>query len=71
MLAVVAALGDVAGAYVLPMLFSLKLIPSKMPRAEVLAVKWVLLPVTMAMTCLGLWSSISVLIDQCRRGPPQ
>ncbi len=68
MLAVVAALGDVGGSYVLPLLFSLKLVPHKMHGVELFVVQWALVPLTIAMTGLGLWSSISVLIAQYRGG---
>lgn len=64
MLAVIAALGDVAGAYVLPLLFSLRLVGDRMGRMERRLVKWILLPVTVTLSVLGLWSSVFALIQQ-------
>lgn len=65
-LAVIAALGDVGGAYVLPLLFSLRLVGDRMWAVERRAVQWLLLPLTSVLAMCGLWSSLSALFSQAQ-----
>ncbi|KAK9836304.1 hypothetical protein WJX81_003609 [Elliptochloris bilobata] len=61
--AVIAALGDLAGAYSLPALFVLAMVGSRLMRVE----RWflyALIPLTLALSVAGVYSSVRELIDQ-------
>lgn len=62
-MALIAAIGDLAAAYALPALFSLKLLGHRMPTWEK-ALCYVLVPVSMLLSGLGVYSSLASLIKE-------
>ena len=63
MAAIIASLGDLAGAYALPAIFLLTLAGGSLARSE----RWLLkaiIPVALLLSVLGLYCSIHTLIKQ-------
>ncbi|KAK9902167.1 hypothetical protein WJX75_006684 [Coccomyxa subellipsoidea] len=64
-MAIIAALGDLAGAYALPALFVLYLMAHRLPRWE-RVILYIIIPVSLALSAVGIISSIKELISQYR-----
>ena len=65
-MALIAAIGDLAAAYALPALFSLKLLGHRLPTWEKLLC-YVLVPGSLVLSGLGVYSSLVSLINQFSR----
>ena len=61
----VAAIGDVSAAYLLPSLFCLKLLPERLSPLQ-RGLCWVLVPVSVLLSVAGTWASGSELLAQIR-----
>jgi hypothetical protein len=62
-MAIIASLGDLAGAYTLPALFVLMLAGPSLSRGE----RWLcyaIIPVTLALSAWGVFSSLTQLIHE-------
>ena len=65
-MALIAAIGDLAAAYALPALFSLKLLGHRMPSWERILC-YVLVPASLVLSSLGVYSSLAALITEFSR----
>jgi solute carrier family 32 (vesicular inhibitory amino acid transporter) len=62
-MAIIASLGDLAGAYTLPAIFVLAILGSRLSRAE-RCLCYIIVPVTLALSVWGVVSSVMQLIHE-------
>ena len=65
-MALIASIGDLAAAYALPAMFSLKLLGDTMPSWEKLMC-YVIIPVSLVLSGLGVYSSLASLLLEFRQ----
>ena len=65
-MALIASIGDLAAAYALPAMFNLKLLRDRMPAWE-RGLCYVIIPVSLVLSGLGVYSSVASLIHEFRR----